>query len=94
MGGGKLGSWFSTSGSTQPGGSGRFVLLVDKTTGDKFLVDTGAVFSVLPFSSSDLPTAYWPAHHHHRSISDSLLGLGGVGVVCGWHLLQLAVSES
>ena len=48
MGGRKLGSWVAASAPAQPGGSGRLVLLVDEVTGDKFLVDTGAVFSVLP----------------------------------------------
>ena len=41
----------AASAPVQPGGSSRLVLLVDEATGDKFLVDTGAVFSVLPFSS-------------------------------------------
>ena len=45
----------AASAPAHPGGSGRLVLLVDEATGDKFLVDTVAVFSVLPFSS-DEPT--------------------------------------
>ena len=53
MGGRKLGSRVAASAPSQPRGSGRVVLLVDKAMGDKFLVDTGAVFSVLPFSSRD-----------------------------------------
>ena len=56
MGGGKLGSRVAASAPAQSGGSGRLVLLVDEATGDKFLVDTGAVFSVLPFSSDEPPT--------------------------------------
>ena len=56
MGGGKLGSRVAASAPAQPGGSGRLVLLVDEVTGDKLLVDTGAVFSVLPFSSDEPPT--------------------------------------
>ena len=46
----------AASAPAQPGGSGRLVLLVDEATGEKFLVDTGAVFSVLPFSSDEPPT--------------------------------------
>ena len=39
-----------------PGNTGRLALLVDEVTGMQFLVDTGAVFSVLPYTSSKLPT--------------------------------------
>ena len=53
---GKLVGQAAVAASAQPGGSGRLVLLVDQSTGDKFLVDTGAVFSVIPFSSPD-PTS-------------------------------------
>ena len=53
---GKLGSQAAVAASAQPGGSGRLVLLVDEATRDKFFVDTGAVFSVIPFSYSDPPT--------------------------------------
>ena len=42
--------------SAQPGNSGCLVLLVDEATNDRFQVDTGAVFSVIPFTSSDPPT--------------------------------------
>ena len=42
--------------SAQPGTCGRLVLLVDEATKDRFLVDTGAVFSVIPFTSVDPPT--------------------------------------
>ena len=56
MGLGKLVGQAAVAASAQPGGSGRLVLLVDQSTGDKFLVDTGAVFSVIPFSSPD-PTS-------------------------------------
>ena len=50
---GKLVGQAAVGASAQPGGSGRLVLLVDESTRDKFLVDTGAVFSAIPFSSLD-----------------------------------------
>ena len=53
---GKLVGQVAVAASAQPGGSGRLVLLVDQSTGDKFLVDIGAVFSVIPFSSSYPPS--------------------------------------
>ena len=53
VGGRKLGSRVAALAPSQPRGIGHVVLLVDKAMGDKFLVDTGAVFSVLPFSSRD-----------------------------------------
>ena len=56
MGLGKLVGQAAVVASNQPGGSGRLVLLVDEATRDKFLADTGAVFSVIPFSSSVPPT--------------------------------------
>ena len=34
--------------AVHPGNTGRLALLVDEVTGMQFLVDTGAVFSVLP----------------------------------------------
>ena len=43
--------------AVQPGITGRLALLVDKETGVQFLVDSGAVFSVLPYTSSDLPSS-------------------------------------
>ena len=42
--------------AVRPGNTGRLALLVDEVTGMQFLVDTGAVFSVLPYTSSELPT--------------------------------------
>ena len=42
--------------AVHPGNTGRLALLVDEVTGMQFLVDTGAVFSVLPYTSSELPT--------------------------------------
>ena len=41
--------------TARPGRPGRLGLLVDEATGDRFLVDTGAVFSVIPFSSPTPP---------------------------------------
>ena len=35
---------------------GRLVHLVDEKTGDRYLVDTGATFSVFPFCGSAAPT--------------------------------------
>ena len=42
--------------TAQPGRPGRLGLLVDEATGDSFLVDTGAVYSVVPYTSSLPPT--------------------------------------
>ena len=56
VGGGKLVGRVAVAASAQPGGSGRLALLVDEASGDKFLVDTGAVFSVIPFSSAEPPS--------------------------------------
>ena len=42
--------------TAQPGRPGRLGLLVDEATKDRFLVDTGAVYSVIPFSSTAPPT--------------------------------------
>ena len=55
MAGRKLSGQAAVAASAQPGNSGRLVLLVDKATNNRFLVDTGAVFSVIPFTSSDPP---------------------------------------
>ena len=49
-------SGWKTSGPAGSGTTGRLALLVDEATGVQFLVDTGAVFSVLPYTSSELPT--------------------------------------
>ena len=56
VGGGKLVGRVAVAASAQPGGSGRLALLVDEASGDKFLVDTGAVFFVIPFSSAVPPS--------------------------------------
>ena len=53
---GQLGGQAAVGACAQPGGSGLLVLLMDKATNNSFLVDTGAVFSVIPFSSSSPPT--------------------------------------
>ena len=52
---GKLGGRAAGAVPAQPGRPGRLGLLVDEATGDSFLVDTGAVYSVLPFTSSEPP---------------------------------------
>jgi len=41
--------------ATPDGVPGRLGLLVDEDTKQRFLVDCGSVFSILPFSSKDLP---------------------------------------
>ena len=53
---GKLVSRAAVAASASPGGPGRLCLLVDQLTGDRFLVDTGAAYSVIPFSSTTAPS--------------------------------------
>ena len=52
---GKLVSRVAVAASTSPGGSGQLCYLVDEIANHKFLVDTGAAYSVVPFSSTDPP---------------------------------------
>ena len=50
---GKLGGRAAAAVTAQPGQPGRLALLRDQQDKTDFLVDTGAVYSVLPFSSSE-----------------------------------------
>ena len=95
MGGGKLVSRVAVAASAQPGGSGCLVLLGDEASGDKFLVDIGAVFSVLPYSSSEpqsgpgittadaspIPCWGWKERQ-----------LQAGGICFSWHFLQAKVA--
>ena len=54
--GGKLVGQSVVAAAVQPSITGRLALLVDEATKVQFLVDTGAVFSVLSYTSSELPS--------------------------------------
>ena len=54
--GGKLVGQSVVAAAVKPSITGRLALLVDEATKVQFLVDTGAVFSVLSYTSSELPS--------------------------------------
>ena len=50
---GKLGGRAASAATAQPGPPGRLALLVDDATGTSYLVDTGAIVSVIPYQSQE-----------------------------------------
>ena len=53
---GKLGGREAVSAAVSYGPKGHLALLVDEATQDRFLVDTGSAFSIIPVQSSEVPT--------------------------------------
>jgi hypothetical protein len=52
---GKLGGREAVTAAVSYGPRGHLALLVDQATRDKFLVDTGSAFSIIPYQSTDVP---------------------------------------
>jgi hypothetical protein len=72
----KLGGRAAIASTAQAGRPGRLGVLVDKVTSVVFLIDTGAVFSVVPYTSDQ------PAIQAADGMAISFWGWHSVTVVC------------
>ena len=89
----------AASAPAQHGGSGCFVLLVEKTTRDKFLVDMGAVFQFFLFLQV---TCLLPTGLRITTTESSLIpcwgwvewGLCAGGICYSWRFLRAKVAFS
>ena len=91
----KLGGQAAGAAPAEPGLPGRLGLLVDEATTDQFLVDTGAVYSVIPHSSSEQQSGPRITTANGKPIpcwgwTERAIKAGGR--VFRWHFLKAAVS--
>ena len=91
----KLGGQAAGAVPAELGGPGRLGLLVDEATTDQFLVDAGAVYSVIPHSSSEQQSGPRITTANGKPIpcwgwTERAIKAGGR--VFKWHFLKAAVS--